>query len=206
MFRQPAIVTGARHWDSMSALSERATMRAFVSLIAAGVLVLSGCREREPSKGETAAVPEFRLNATIRDIMASFVDPAADYIWDAVAITVTAKGRQEKYPRNDEEWKELRRRAIQVMEGANLLLVPGRRVARPGEKVDPRVAIPPDQIEALINQDRAAFAKLAYDLYDSALPVLQAIEAKDKDKLLEVSDGIDRACENCHTKYWYAKR
>jgi hypothetical protein len=181
-------------------------MRAWVSVIAAGVLVLSGCRERPPSKAETAAVPEFRLNATIRDIMDSFIDPAADHIWDAVSITVTAKGRVEKHPRTDEEWKELRRRAIQVMEGANLLLVPGRRVALPGEKVDPRIAIPPDQIEALINQDRAAFAKLAYDLYDSVLPVLQAIEAKDKDKLLEVSDGIDRACENCHTKYWYAKR
>ena len=40
---------------------------------------------------------------------------------------------------------------------------------------------------------------MAHDLYDSVLPVLQAIEAKDKDKLVEVSDGIDRACENCHT-------
>ena len=61
--------------------------------------------------------------------MDAFIDPAADHIWDAVAITVTAKGREEKYPRTDEEWKELRRRAIQIMEGANLLLVPGRRVA-----------------------------------------------------------------------------
>jgi hypothetical protein len=181
-------------------------MRAWVSVMAAGVLVLSGCRERPPSKADTAPVPEFRLNATIRDIMDSFIDPAADHIWDAVSITVTAKGREEKYPRTDEEWKELRRRAIQLMEGANLLLVPGRHVARPGEQVDPRVALPPVQIEALINQDRAAFTKMAYDLYDSALPVLQAIEAKDKDKLLEVSDGIDQACEHCHSKYWYAKR
>ena len=181
-------------------------MRAFVSVIVAGVLILSACRGREPSPAETAAAPEFRLNATIRDIMDAFIDPAADHIWDAVAITVTAKGRVEKFPRTDEEWKELRRRAIQVMEGANLLLVPGRHVARPGEKVDPRIAIPPDQIEALINQDRAAFTKMAYELYDSVLPVLQAIEAKDKDKLLDVSDGIDRACENCHIKYWYAKQ
>ena len=180
-------------------------MRAFLLLIAAGVLVLSGCRGREPSKAETGAAPDFRLNATIRDIMDAFIDPAADHIWDAVAITVTAKGRVEKFPRTDEEWKELRRRAIQVMEGANLLLVPGRRVARPGEKVDPRIAIPPEQIEALINQDRATFTKMAYELYDSVLPVLQAIDAKDKDKLLDVSDGIDRACENCHIKYWYAK-
>ena len=181
-------------------------MRALGFVIAAGVLVLSGCRERAAPKADTAAVPELRLNATIRDIMDSFIDPAADHIWDAVAITVTAKGRVEKHPRTDEEWKELRRRAIQIMEGANLLLIPGRRVARPGEKVDPRVAIPPDQIEALINQDRASFTKLAYELYDSVVPVLQAIEAKDKDKLLEVGDGIDRACENCHTKYWYAKQ
>jgi hypothetical protein len=28
------------------------------------------------------------------------------------------------------------------------------------------------------------------------LPVLQAIDAKDKDKLLEVGDGINQACEN----------
>jgi hypothetical protein len=180
-------------------------MRALV-VIAAGVLVLSACRGREPATGETAPVPEFRLNATIRDIMDSFIDPAADHIWDAVAITVTAKGRVEKYPRTDEEWKELRRRAIQVMEGANLLLVPGRHVARPGEQVDPRVAIPPDQIEKMINEDRASFTKMAHDLYDSVLPVLRAIDAKDKDKLLDVSDGIDRACENCHIKYWYAKR
>ena len=181
-------------------------MRAFVSLVAAGVLVLSGCRGRQPPKEETATAAEFRLNATIRDIMDSFLDPAADHIWDAVSITVTAKGREEKHPRTDEEWKELRRRAIQIMEGANLLLVPGRRVARPGEKVDPRIALPTDQIEALIREDRASFTKMAHDLHDSVLPVLQAIEAKDKDKLLEVGDGIYRACENCHIKYWYAKR
>ena len=68
------------------------------------------------------------------------------------------------------------------------------------------MALPPDQIEALINQDRASFAKLAYGLYDSAVPALQAIDAQDKDKLLEAGDAIDRACESCHMKYWYAKK
>ena len=75
-----------------------------------------------------------------------------------------------------------------------------------GQTADPRVELPPDQIEALINQDRASFANLAHGLYDSVLPALQAIEAKDKDKLLEAGDAIDRACESCHLKYWYAKR
>jgi hypothetical protein len=138
--------------------------------------------------------------------MDSQVDPAADYIWDAVATTVTAKGREEKYPRTDDEWKEVRRRAIQLMEASNLLLIPGRRVAVPDQKADPRIELPPDQIEALINQDRAAFVSLAHGLYDSVVPALQAIEAKDKDKLLEAGDAIDQACENCHMKYWYAKK
>ena len=181
-------------------------MRACVWLIAASVLALSGCGRSQPPKAETAGAPEFRLNATIADIMDAFIDPAADDIWDAVSITVTAKGREEKHPQTDEEWQALRRRAIQIMEGANLLLVPGRRVARPGEPVDPRIALPPEQVEALINQDRATFARMAHDLHDSVLPVLQAIEAKDKDRLLEVGDGIYRACENCHIKYWFAKR
>ena len=180
-------------------------MRRYVALIVASGLVLCGCRGRQASQTETAT-PEFRLNATIKDIMDSLIDPAADYIWDAVATTVTAKGREEKYPRTDEEWKELRRRAIHLLEGANLLLIPGRRVAAPGQTADPRIELPPHQIEALINQDRGNFAKLAHDLYDSVVPVLQAIEAKDKDKLLDTGDAIDRACENCHIKYWYAKR
>jgi hypothetical protein len=180
-------------------------MRTHLSLIVASGLVLSGCEGRQ-AKTETVAQPEFRLNATIKDIMDSQVDPAADYIWDAVATTMTAKGREEKYPRTDEEWKELRRRAIQLMEGANLLLIPGRRVAAPGQTADPRIELPPDQIEALINQDRRSFVNLAHGLYDSVVPALQAIETKDKDKLLEVGNAIDLACESCHMKYWYAKK
>jgi len=180
-------------------------MRRYLGVIVASGLVLSACEGRQ-AKTETAAPSEFRLTATMKDIMDSQVDPAADYIWDAVATTVTAKGREEKYPRTDEEWKEVRRRAIQLMEGANLLLIPGRRVAAPGQTADPRIELPPDQIEALINQDRRAFVDLAHGLYDSVVPALQAIEAKDKEKLLNAGDAIDRACESCHMKYWYAKK
>ena len=181
-------------------------MRKYLSLIVATVLVLSGCRGREAAKAEPPPAPQFRLDATLKDIMDSLVDPSADYIWDAVATTVTAKGKEEKYPRTDEEWKEVRRRAIHLMEASNLLLIPGRHVAKPGEKGDPRVELPPEQIEALINQDRANFTKLANGLYDSVLPALRAIEAKDKDALLEAGDAIDRACESCHFTYWYPKK
>lgn len=91
-------------------------------------------------------------------------------------------------------------------EGANLLLIPGRRVGNPNDKPDPRIELPPDQIEAPINQDRAGFTTLAHGLYDTVLPALQAIESEGQDKLVDAGDAIDRACENCHTKYWYAKK
>jgi hypothetical protein len=182
-------------------------MRKVLSLILAAVLVLSGCRERQPAKPEPTAQPEFRVDATIKDIMDSVVDPSADYIWDAVATTMTVKGKEEKYPRTDGEWKEVRRRAIHLMEASNLLLIPGRHVAKPGEKaLDPRVELPPERIEALINHDRANFTTLAHGLYDSVLPALKAIDAKDKDALLDAGDAIDRACENCHFTYWYPKK
>ena len=181
-------------------------MRRWIALMVASGVVLCGCEGRQAPKPEVVPAPEFRLDASIKDIMDSFIDPAADHIWDAVATTVTAKSREEKFPRTDEEWKELRRRAIQLMEGANLLLIPGRRVAAPGQSADPRIELPPDQIEAVINQDRASFTRMARELYDSVLPALHAIDAKDKEKLLEAGDAIDRACESCHIKYWYAKR
>jgi hypothetical protein len=181
-------------------------MRRSLSFVVASVFMLSACREAPPARPDTPPPPQFRPDASIKDIMDAFIDPAADHIWDAVATTVTAKGREEKYPRTDEEWKELRRRAIQIMEGANLLLIPGRHVGKPGETTDPRYEMPSDQVEALINKDRAAFTALTYGLYESVRPALQAIEAKDKDKLLEAGDGIDGACEACHAKFWYAKR
>ena len=32
---------------------------------------------------------------------------------------------------------------------------------------------------------------------------LQAADARDVEKLFASGDEIDRACENCHVKYWY---
>ena len=32
---------------------------------------------------------------------------------------------------------------------------------------------------------------------------MQAVDAKDKDKLFKAITGIDKACESCHLHYWY---
>ena len=101
--------------------------------------------------------------------MDSIVDPSADELWESVATTVDATGVHDKYPQTDEEWKAVRRDAIRLLEGSNLLLIPGRNVAKPGEKSEnPGIELEPQQMEALINQDRATFSQLAHNLHDSS--------------------------------------
>ena len=65
-------------------------MRRYVGWLVGAAFVLSGCTGEQAAKSQTAPAPEFRVDATIKDIMDSMVDPSADYIWDAVASTVTA--------------------------------------------------------------------------------------------------------------------
>jgi hypothetical protein len=175
------------------------------ALVSSLLILCSSCTQQPPAAAQQAQPQaEYRPTATIKDIMDSLVDPGADYIWDSVETVVSAKGVEDKAPRTDEEWKEVRRHAIQLLEATNLLQVPGRHVAKSGEKADdPTVELGPEQIEDLINKDRAAWIKYAHGLHDATMEAFKAIEAKDSEKLLEVGNGIDEACEKCHLQYWY---
>jgi hypothetical protein len=179
-------------------------MRRFCTLVLAGVVTIfsNSCAQQKPQSQQPLA--EYRTTASVKDIMDSMVDPGADYIWDSVETVVSAKGVEEKAPHTDEEWKNVRRHAIMLMEATNLLQIPGRHVARPGEKAeDPKVELAPEQIEDMINKDRPAWIKYAHALHDATMEAFKAIEAKDKDKLLDVGNDIDEACEKCHLQYWY---
>jgi hypothetical protein len=65
--------------------------------------------------------------------MLSVVDPSADVLWESVAVVSTEKGTEERKPRTDEEWAKVRAHAITLIEAANLLMIPGRKVAQPGK-------------------------------------------------------------------------
>ena len=165
------------------------------------LLVVEAC-SRTPQP--PASGSPLRPTSTIKDIMDSVVDPSADAVWESVATTVSAAGIDERRPRTDEEWANVRHHVIALLEATNLLLMEGRHVAKPGEKAENQdVELNPEEIEALIAKDRASFIKLAHGLYDAALPALKATQDKNADGLLDAGEGIDMACENCHLKYWY---
>jgi len=142
--------------------------------------------------------------ATIKDIMLSIVDPAADVVWLSVTTVQSSAGTVDTAPKNEEEWKKVRQGAIALTEAANLLMMPGRHVAGPGEKSEtPGVELEPSEMEELIKKDRGAWEMRATKLHEAGLAVLQAIDAKDSQKVFEVGEQIEQACENCHRQYWY---
>jgi len=59
----------------------------------------------------------FKPTATVQDIMLSLIDPSADGIWNSVSTTITKTGTEDKQPRTDQEWQEVRRHAITLIEG-----------------------------------------------------------------------------------------
>lgn len=173
-----------------------------LSLLTMSILLLTACAEQQSQPA--APQPQYQTTATVRDIMDSVVDPAADVVWGAVETIVSAKGVEEKFPRNDEEWQNVRRSAIMLLESSNLLKIPGRAVAQPGEKPDnPGIELAPEQISELIEKDRASWNNYAQALHDATKQVLKTIEAKDAEGLLNMGDGIYQACEKCHMHYWY---
>jgi hypothetical protein len=141
---------------------------------------------------------------SIEEIMESIVMPAAQAVWDAVAVSVTEKGIIETKPQTDEEWEKLRWQAVTLVEATNLLIVPGRRAAHPGAKSEnPGAELEPEQIQALIDKQNPSFVAHAHVLHEAAMSALRAIDARNIDGISEAGGTIDEACESCHLQFWY---
>lgn len=178
-------------------------MRLRMFLPVAGLSLLAGLAACSEQTATTDS--PYKITATIQDIMDAQVDPAADEIWNSVASIVTATGIEEKQPRTDEEWEALKLKAFLVIEGANLLAMPGRKVAPEGAALDPEelAGDPPATIQQNMETNRSAWVQLAQGLHDAGLEVMAAIEAKSPEQLIDAGEKLDTACENCHSTFWY---
>lgn len=171
-----------------------------VTTLLALLLFTSACQAPLPPPPQ----PEYQPTATIKDLMLSVIDPSADVVWLAVMAVMSDKGLVETAPKSDEEWAKVRAGAITLIEATNLLRMPGRRVARPGEKSEtPGIELEPEEMDALIAKDRPAWDARAKALHEAVAATLQAIEAKDSAKVFELGEKIEAACEGCHKQYWY---
>ena len=167
-------------------------------------LWLAAC---SPKAAPSVAQPtqQYRLTATVQELMDGLIDPSADTLWDSVAFIATTTGTEERRPRTDDDWKAVRSSALNLIEAANLLSMPGRRVA-----TDSPTTPPPGlgelshaEIQQRIDANHDAFVQFARALQDSTLKALGAIDAQDPQALMDAGGTIDEACEACHITYWY---
>jgi len=144
------------------------------------------------------------LDATIKDLMLGVIDTNADVVWNAVSFIHGDQGIVETRPKSDEEWATTRAAALALMEASNLLKMHPRKVAQAHEKsVAPGIELEPAEMEVSIARDPAAWDRYSEDLYIAVKNVLAVIEAKDADKVFELGERIEHACEGCHKAYWY---
>ena len=175
-----------------------------VPALAALCIAAAACSSSKSEPAPAPDTPPYEPAATIKDIMQSIVDPGADLVWNAVTTVQTATGTIDKKPETAEDWLKVRHGAVGLSEAANLLMMPGRHVAQPHEKSEtPGVELEPAEMEVLINKDRPAFIERAKALHEAGLAAVAAADAKDPQKLFEVGEQIEMACENCHSHYWY---
>ena len=124
----------------------------------------------------------------------------------AIAPVDASLARLFSKPITDAEWNAVRANALSLIEATNLLILPGRPVAAPGGRTadaDLPGIEPAAHIQKAIDGDRAAFIRLALGLRATAVKALAAADHRDPTALFEVGGEIDKACEQCHLKYWY---
>lgn len=176
-------------------------------LMGAGILTLGGCQRADTagsqtSAGADAAAPPLLAVASIKELMDSTVDPAADGVWDAVGVIVNEKGINRHEPHSEAEWHAVRRHAVSLIESMNLVMIEGRHAAPQASKG--RLGeLTPQQIDAAIAANRPEFNQFAVAARAAGIEALGAIDRKDTAALTRIGGDLDERCEACHLTFWY---
>jgi len=189
----------------MSSLLAR---RSCVALAIAG-LAATACSSPKPPA--TSAHPpelwgDLKPVVSVKELMRDMLDPASDYIFDAVKTVVTKNGTEDVLPKTDADWERIRFGAVTLAEGVYLLKIP-RPFAPPGDEnnstgPDPE-ELSPSQIKAKLEADPVLWNAKIEALRNVGLEVLEIVKNKKADDLWQASDDLDDACETCHVAYWY---
>jgi hypothetical protein len=182
-----------------AALSGAVLCAAVLGLVAPSSLAVA-----QQKAAKARADGDHQTYSTIKDLMDSIIGPSADVIWKAGGTITDSQGVQDQAPKAEEEWHNVRRAAIRIIEGGNLLLMPGREAAGPGDKSKaPGVELEGAEVGALIKKKRRNFDASAKALQGLGSELLKATEAKNVDSLDEIGGRMEEVCESCHKTFWY---
>ena len=173
-------------------------------VVVACAAALAGCAKAP--QVDPPVTPDALPIATLQEIMHFQVEPTAFFVWESVETEITAQGTQEKSPKSDAEWNEVRGRAVLLAEAANLLLVKNRLVAGHGKTLadaDVKGISSPADIQKSIDSQQDRFHAFALALRGATQQAIAAIDARNTTALVEAGGAIDTVCEDCHSTFWY---
>ena len=146
---------------------------ALVLAMAMAAALLAACGdENAPKTPET----QYRLVLDTRELMNWVLDPSADVIWGSAGSIVTEEGEQDLAPVDAEGWTKVRHAAAVLIEGGNLLMMPGRTRG-------------------------ADWDEFARGMTTMAERAMSAAEEEDADVLFEVGGQLYNVCVACHQHY-----
>jgi len=174
-------------------------------------LLLSACSSSKPAPAPPAPPApvlwgDMKAVVSVKELMQYMLDPASDFIFDAVKIETTRKGTVERVPKTDADWEKIRVGAVTIAEGAYLLKVP-RPFAPPGDENNSKgpdaSELSPAQIKEKLERDPVLWNAKIEALRNVGLEVLEIVKTKKTAELWDASYNLDQACESCHLQYWY---
>jgi hypothetical protein len=140
---------------------------------------------------------DYLPEATLDEVMNAMVMPFAEVVWEAVVYEDTIKG-----PATDEGWQKARNAAVALAESANVIMIPNRPVAA-ADRVVGEGELSPQEIGELVATSRGAWVGYARSLHEVATQTIQAIDARDPEKLADLGGTMDAVCQACHKQFWY---
>ena len=136
-----------------------------------GALLVAGC-------GAEPTGPPLQPTATVQELMAHMIDPAADLVWDAVGTVITEDSVDHWEPQTDEEWAVVRNGAVTLVESANLLMIGDRA------------------------RDQDTWMRMTQGLIEAGNRMLEAVDARDTEAVFALGEEVYNACDTCHNLYW----
>jgi hypothetical protein len=177
----------------------------------AATLTASACSSAPAAAPPPAAAQQklwgdMKPVVSVKELMRDMIDPASDYVFDAIGSVDTKNGTVEKLPTTDADWERLRAGGVMLAEGAYLLKVP-RPFAPEGDVnnstgPDPE-ELSPTQILAKLEKDPVLWNAKIEALRNVGLQVMDIVKRRDAKELWDASDNLDNACESCHVAFWY---